>query len=664
MADRPKAIISIRLTDVLGWHIWTILSLAGTTTLLYLNISQYSIGGELGGSASSSANILGILQVVIKAHELAIVASLVAIVHQLILRNLMGGGLLLGLLGAEGALASPSFLISTRYRHALAYGIRSIYTSGAQRVMKTDPERPARLRMLWLAIFLFWCCLIAPLAGPASAVLMIPRVDWFHHSTFEYPPAMLSTLPNIMIGTSPGFLDGRKFWESNVFALPDVIVGSGYRYWRDISGYELRSPRVSLEDKSVHRFRDYFGQAYVNTTGSYNRSLDGGWAGGTRITTATRNIDYLYDGDPTEINLPAIKRGWADVKSVDTTQGFDAWVTCRASEKQACDSNSTAIPGNSSSPDWCYRSVNKNDTTGALRMGRNLLMASDFSDGWNDPRVWLTEGPRIEENKYYSDSIEVIFEKAPGGPAFMHALVVCSFSAVLVDAVATSYGTDYTGEKVEYLNHVLLTNGTTASPRKLLFHENWLDRAYGYDPGLWLSDAYPDITAPEGTLSPANYSYPKGSIIQPDNFTYPARPGLNPKRNSFRIFGSELIYAVGFDISDESQRARNEAFPVEATVGGILTYLLSWSLPGASQYSMPYEQIPERFRLGAPEAFPHRYRYEVYRRGYGFQLSTQTGYLGVAVLVSHAVIAIVASLRQLMRKSVIRAWRIPVLVLG
>lgn len=180
MCNRPKAIISNRLTDILGWHIWTILALIGTTILLYLNFSEYSIGGDLGGSQSSSANIIGILQVVIKVHELVIVASLVAIAHQLILSNLMSSGLLLGLLGAEGSLTTPSFLISAQFWHALGYGFRSIYSPGG---LENGPDRPARIRILGLVFFLFLSCLIASLAGPASGVLMIPRVDWFHYNT-------------------------------------------------------------------------------------------------------------------------------------------------------------------------------------------------------------------------------------------------------------------------------------------------------------------------------------------------------------------------------------------------------------------------------------------------------------------------------------------------
>lgn len=171
MSDQPKAIISTSIGGVLGWHIWTTLSLRGTFTLLYLNFKKVSSSGELGNSSISTANVLGVLQMVVK---LAIVASLVAIAKPCLLRDLLGQGLLLGLLGAEGALANSSFLISSRFRLALKFGIRSLHPRNAS---ANDPDN---LRTLWLVVLIFFSCVIAVLVGPSSAVLMIPRVGWFH----------------------------------------------------------------------------------------------------------------------------------------------------------------------------------------------------------------------------------------------------------------------------------------------------------------------------------------------------------------------------------------------------------------------------------------------------------------------------------------------------
>lgn len=239
MADQPKAIISTSVVGALGWHIWAILSVSGTCILLYLNFSQFPIGGELGASASSSANILGFLQIIVKLHELAIIASLVGIAEQYILRDLLSDGLLFGMLGAEGGLANPSFLITKRFRLALKFGFGGLYPH------RNDHQD--RLRTLRLVILIILCCTIAGLAGPASAVLMIPRVGWFLDDTLYFSPVEQSTLATIMIGNAPTILDGAIFMESNVFALSDRQVSSGIRYWSEVARYDLHSSTLSLQ---------------------------------------------------------------------------------------------------------------------------------------------------------------------------------------------------------------------------------------------------------------------------------------------------------------------------------------------------------------------------------------------------------------------------------
>lgn len=237
-----------------------------------------------------------------KVHELVIVASLVVIVQQCILRDLLLDGLLLGLLGAEGAVANPSFLISKRFRLAVKFGIQSV---NPWRWSKNTPDHWRTVRLLSL---MFFCCMIAGLAGPASAVPMIPRVGWFFRHTGWCSPVPRSTIPTIMIGTAPGLLNFDAFVESNLFALPNSIVGTGFQYWQDMLVYELRNEETTTQDKARDQFHDSYGQVYVNTSGSHERPLDGDWTGATRITTTTRNNIDLYHGFPTEISLPVCSK--------------------------------------------------------------------------------------------------------------------------------------------------------------------------------------------------------------------------------------------------------------------------------------------------------------------------------------------------------------------
>lgn len=400
-----------------------------------------------------------------KLHELAIVASLVPIAEQCLLRDLLGDGLLLGLLGAEGALPNPTFLISSRFTLALKCGIRSLHQG------KVSGSNRDNLRTLWLVVLIFFSCVIAALAGPSSAVLMIPRVGWFFNSNDSYSSAERSTIPTILIGTAPGLLDDALFNESNMFALPADIVGSGFRYWKDVAGYELQSPRMSQQEKSKHQFHDYYGQVYINTSGTIHRPLEGAWTGSTTVTTATRiNYDLHFVNSMTLPRLDILEK-WTRIKIIDSTHGFIGSATCRAGQQISCDESSrptgnSTLPGNSTYPNWCYRSVDAENSVGEMRTGRNLLMAKDFVEGVTDPRIWVTEGPRIDENIHYSDSIELLFERRPEDE-LEPILTVCSYSAAHVAAEGTSYGTGEMASAVRFFDHVITADGTTAPPRKI-----------------------------------------------------------------------------------------------------------------------------------------------------------------------------------------------------
>lgn len=656
--DKPKAIISTSIVTVLNWHIWAVVSLSGTFALVYLNFTECFLGPQLGsrGSSLDSANILGFLQIIVKAHELSLIASIVSIAEQYILRDLLGDGLLLGLLGAASAISNPSFLISTRFMCALKFGLQSIYSGR---------PTPDGLRTLRLVVMLFFACVIAGLAGPSSAVLMIPRVDWFYHGHSYYRAFPRSTVPTILLGTAPVIIGGQAFPESNPFALPDYIIGCGMQYWSDITWSKIRNPDLTIAEKSMHLFHDHYGLTYMNVSGSYYRPLDATWTGGTKINAEVKSTSQFHGGISQNYAEKDVGGDWANLKWVYDAQVVSGSITCRARTKIPCPTDST-ITEVSTYPDWCYRIVHTDPSTvGDLRTGRNLLMSWDYMDQQVYPRVWLTEGPRIEQNQHYSDSIEVLFEKHPDDElSMMPILTVCSFSASLIAATATAYGSEHYSRNLIYHDYVYSSNDTKLPPRKFLFHENWLDRAYGYDPAIWLTDSFPNAaglnTTPftDGTpFRDFSWTIPTGSMVQPDNFTYPARPGLAPPKNTFGNFGRSLVQAFGYTNFEDDGREIEGAFLPESSVGGMLTYLLAWSHPSFSQYSMPYDQIPERFRIGPPEPFQPSYFLDVSLRGYGYRLSTRTGRLGVAVLLTHAALALAASLWQLLRRrGIVKAW--------
>lgn len=144
--ETPKHIVSTHWWHFLAWHSWTVTSLTVTATLLWLNFTEYAIGGEIGRSPKSSADILGALQLAIKAHELLIVASLITIARQMIIGDLLDGGIVLGLLGAEASFSTPSFVFTGEFTQSFLFGLRSIYKS---------EKDPIYRKMLWLASFFF-----------------------------------------------------------------------------------------------------------------------------------------------------------------------------------------------------------------------------------------------------------------------------------------------------------------------------------------------------------------------------------------------------------------------------------------------------------------------------------------------------------------------------
>lgn len=89
------------------------------------------------------------------------------------------------------------------------------------------------------------------------------------------------------------------------------------------------------------------------------------------------------------------------------------------------------------------------------------------------------------------------------------------------------------------------------------------------------------------------------------------------------------------------------AAALEGTVGGALTFLLSWLPPTSSQYAMSLEDIPVRYTAGLPQIQPEAlltgYVFRAYREGYIYRLETRTGYLGLVILSLHAVTAVVGS---------------------
>lgn len=246
-------------------------------TLIYLNLSQHSFGGELGRNRKETANILGVLQLAIKAHELAIASSLYVVAQQCLQGTLLDfdNGMPFGLLGAEKELKGPSYIISKGYFAAVHY-------AGGIWGSEITPEDLGRKRhMIVIVIYLFAACVITSLAGPASGVLMIPRVDWFFETSYNYTTTGPTNYPYLLISSS--FLQ-----YSN--------INAGLSYWHNVES--LRSVGLAIESsKTGHVFDDELGLVYTNVSTTLGRILNGTWTSGTDATTVMANDilqPYMY----------------------------------------------------------------------------------------------------------------------------------------------------------------------------------------------------------------------------------------------------------------------------------------------------------------------------------------------------------------------------------
>lgn len=629
------------LWDLLTWHIWGIISLAGSVILLYLNFKEYAIGGELGTNPGQTANILGVLQLAIKAHELAIVASLFAVTSQWIQGSLRDGGILFGLLGTETSSAQPFFIISSEYRAAFGYGISGILRSSTQ----TPEERKKRKGMFLLTCFLCVICIISSLAGPASGVLMIPRVDWFWAT-------------DITMGT-----EGRVYPHILVQHEPlsnsTPLMVAGLQYWVDVASYGdlwLFMLDGYRQNVTRHRFTDTAGNCYINTSTTPGRVLGSNWAGSTKARSAMR-LEVYYDfhdlmglekSSKLKYNYHQALKEWRNIKFVRGLKALETQVVCRAQTKQRCGNSST------SSSDWCYMSVTKDGSTGSLRSMRDLLLVLEGGrdeavygafDEVSHPAAWITEGPKEPDNPSFASSVELILEltefrygQSSALPVVspLPMLVVCSVNATMGSAMVTSYSVSAGAEEVEYLVN---SNGIKEVPRTLLYYKTWLDSIHNGN-----ATDLRDTNSTKSTYPPRNSSKPTTNI--------PLREIARAARSVIHLSSDGIPGVWGATTVDASD--------VETVVAGGFAYFFSWIQNSTNQYTIGGQEFLELTGELIPELGQYRgtnTTAKVYHEGYGYRLSSRTSRLGFTILIAHALVWILGSVWMLCwRREVIKAW--------
>ncbi len=133
---------------------------ATTIVLMGFNLTGYYIGSELTGPTGYDDQKFILLQFAAKLHELAIVASLTAILFSLIRHELTtAGGLPFGALFAGYQFKDISFLLSLEFLGAARAKLERSYRRWA------------------IIVFVIVCTFLSISAGPSSATLMRPRLD-------------------------------------------------------------------------------------------------------------------------------------------------------------------------------------------------------------------------------------------------------------------------------------------------------------------------------------------------------------------------------------------------------------------------------------------------------------------------------------------------------
>ncbi|KAL6849858.1 hypothetical protein ACO1O0_009403 [Amphichorda felina] len=172
----------------------------GCIVLLYFNLGGYYIGSELTGLSGQDSAKVNALQFAAKVHEMTMVSSLTVIISTMLRRKVLSGhDVPLSTLVAGFEFTQVHFLWS-----------RELW--GSIKQIKASCGR-------YLVASLILATVLVPLVGPASAVLMIPRMgDWdvggtefYLNSTHdEIWPAILdaSNVPEHCIKGGPGGPDG------------------------------------------------------------------------------------------------------------------------------------------------------------------------------------------------------------------------------------------------------------------------------------------------------------------------------------------------------------------------------------------------------------------------------------------------------------------------
>ncbi|PNP59716.1 hypothetical protein FNYG_14847 [Fusarium nygamai] len=166
--EPPKVLIDSSRARAIARCAIHILPAFLSIALIALNCIGFFAGNELQGFKGQDEVKLGLLQVAAKLQELLIVASVGSIIFHFIRSELVfGDGMVLGLLVSGFSFSQPSYFWSPEFLGSLGWA------------RGEDVPYGQRWKRCAFILLVFIGGALALLAGPATAVLMIPRkIDW------------------------------------------------------------------------------------------------------------------------------------------------------------------------------------------------------------------------------------------------------------------------------------------------------------------------------------------------------------------------------------------------------------------------------------------------------------------------------------------------------
>ncbi|KAL4886181.1 hypothetical protein BJY04DRAFT_229322 [Aspergillus karnatakaensis] len=223
-----------------------LLAIGVSSTIIALNVKGTYLGADLMSPVRSETINLMLFQLAAKAHEITIVASLGVMVLQYVRHELLfGDGLPLGLLGSGLTFNNLEYFFNKEFYGGLKY-------------VASRGNRPRKVAFI---SFVILAGLVAALAGPASAVLLVPKSrDWSAGGTDFYLNGRESDFwPDSLSGDMS---DLQQLCFQDNSTIPGFCPAGGYKslwaHWGTLNSSTFQTQHVRSYAKELSGSRFYW----------------------------------------------------------------------------------------------------------------------------------------------------------------------------------------------------------------------------------------------------------------------------------------------------------------------------------------------------------------------------------------------------------------------